>query len=102
MDRVEIISAGSLPLGVLEEMTPCITKKALSDGDVIVLVSDGISDVFEGNESLAREIADIALKTPQQMADEIMQKALSKQNDVPKDDMTVIVAQVYEIVEKLN
>lgn len=102
MDRVEIISAGSLPLGVLEEMTPCITKKALSDGDVIVLVSDGITDVFEGNESLAREIADIALKTPQQMADEIMQKALSKQNDVPKDDMTVIVAQVYEIVEKPN
>ena len=79
MDKVEIISAGSLPLGVLEEMTPCITKKALCDGDVIVMASDGIVDVFESKEQLASQIADMVLKTPQQMADAIMQQALAKQ-----------------------
>ena len=83
-------------------MTPCITKKALCDGDVIILASDGITDVFESKEELAREIADLALKTPQQIADVIMQKALSKQNDLAKDDMTVIVAQVFDINVEQN
>lgn len=96
MDRVEIVQAGSLPLGVLEEMTPCITKKALCDGDVVVMASDGIADVFESKENFARFVADLCFKTPQQMSDEILQKALDLQDGIAKDDMTVIVFQVFE------
>ena len=96
MDRVEIIQAGSLPLGVLEEMTPCITKKALCDGDVVVMASDGVADVFESKENFAHFVADLCFKTPQQMADEILQKALALQDGIAKDDMTAIVFQVFE------
>lgn len=98
MDRVEIVQAGSLPLGVLEEMTPCITKKALCDGDVVVMASDGIVDVFESKENFAHFVADLCFKTPQQMSDEILQKALALQDGIAKDDMTVIVFQVFEII----
>lgn len=99
MDKVEIVSAGSLPLGVLEEMTPCITKKALSDGDVIIMVSDGISDAFETKENLAHFVADLCFKTPQQTADEIVKKALALQDDVAKDDMTVVALQVFDVTK---
>ncbi|MBR2302610.1 MAG: SpoIIE family protein phosphatase [Clostridia bacterium] len=96
MDKVEIIQAGSLPLGVLEEMTPCITKKALNDGDVVIMASDGVADVFDSKENFAHFVADICFKKPQQMADEILNKALALQDGIAKDDMTVIVFQVFE------
>lgn len=94
--NVEIISAGSLPLGVLEEMKPCITKKALSDGDMIVMVSDGITDAFATKEDLAIKISEIALKSPQETADILLAAALEKEGGEAKDDMTVIVAQIFE------
>ncbi|MBR5145091.1 MAG: SpoIIE family protein phosphatase, partial [Clostridia bacterium] len=99
-DTVEIVSAGSLPLGVLEEMTPCITKKALCDGDVVVMASDGVSDVFESKENFAHFVADLCFKTPQQMADEILQKALDLQEGIAKDDMTVIAFQVFDVTKQ--
>ena len=95
-NSVEIISAGSLPLGVLEEMKPCITKKALSDGDTVVVVSDGITDAFATKEELATKIAQIALKTPQETADVLLAAALEKDGNEAKDDMTVVVAQIFE------
>ena len=101
-DNVEIVSAGALPLGVLEEMKPCITKKALSDGDMVIMTSDGITDAFGGKENLAIEISDQIMKTPQEMADIILGDAVKKNGGCPEDDMTVIVAQIFEKDSKLN
>lgn len=95
-DNVEIISAGSLPLGVLEEMKPCVTKKALADGDVVVMVSDGITDAFATKEDLAVKIGEIAFKNPQETADAILKAAVTAEGGKTKDDMTVIVAQMFE------
>ena len=101
-DNVEIVSAGALPLGVLEEMKPCITKKALSDGDMVIMTSDGVTDAFGGKENLAIEISDQIMKTPQEMADIILGDAVKKNGGCPEDDMTVIVAQIFEKDSKLN
>lgn len=95
-DNVEIISAGSLPLGVLDEMKPCITKKALSDGDMIIMVSDGITDAFATKEDFAVKIGDAALKSPQETADLLLKEAIAQEGGETKDDMTVIVAQIFE------
>jgi len=96
---VEIVSAGSLPLGVLEEMRPCITKKALCDGDLIIMASDGVTDAFATKEDMAVVIADMTVTNAQQAADDLLKIALDRQGGVAKDDMTVVAMQIFEVVE---
>ena len=92
--KVEIVSGSSLPLGVLDEMKPSITKKALVGGDVVVLLSDGVADCFKDPASLARVFADVSLNVPQSIADVILSKALKLCSNKPNDDMTVLVAKI--------
>lgn len=92
--KVEIVSGSSLPLGVLEEMTPSVTKKALIGGDMVVLVSDGVADCFKDPDALARVFAEVSLNVPQSIAEVILSKALKRCNNKPADDMTVVVAKL--------
>ena len=92
--RVEIISGSSLPLGVLEEMKPSVTKKALLSGDVVVLVSDGVADCFKDPSLLAKTFAEVSLNVPQSIAEIILAKAMKLCNNKPADDMTVVVAKL--------
>lgn len=91
---VEIVAASSLPLGVLEEMKPSITKKALSQNDMAVLFSDGVTDCFNDPNALAQIFAETSCTNPQSVAEHIMTKALRACGGKPKDDMTVVVAKV--------
>lgn len=92
--KVEIVSGSSLPLGVLEEMKPSVTKKALMGGDLVVLVSDGVADCFKDINALAQVFADVSLNVPQSIAEVILSKALRLCNNKPADDMTVVVAKL--------
>ena len=92
--KVEIVSGSSLPLGVLEEMKPSITKKALIGGDVVVLISDGVADCFKDPTTLARVFSEVSVNVPQSIADVILNKALKLCNNKPNDDMTVVVAKL--------
>ena len=92
--KVEIVSGSSLPLGVLEEMKPSITKKALVGGDMVVLLSDGVADCFKDPVALARVFSEVSLNVPQSISDVILNKALKLCNNKPADDMTVVVAKI--------
>lgn len=91
---VQFIAGGSLPLGVLEEMKPILTKKALGLSDIIMLYSDGFYDAFEDKNEIARILESTTLSNPQVIADEFMKIACDKIANVPKDDMTIIVARI--------
>ncbi|MBO5866676.1 MAG: SpoIIE family protein phosphatase, partial [Clostridia bacterium] len=91
---VEMIRGSSLPLGVLEEMKPSITKKALHTSDIIVLVSDGIADCYKDVTALAEIVHNITYTTPQSIAETILAKTLKQCNNTPPDDMTVVVAKI--------
>jgi len=91
---VQFISGGNLPLGVLEEMKPSSTKKALQSGDIIVLYTDGFYDCFEDKNEIGEMLEHTALTNPQIIADEFMKTAMEKCSNTPKDDMTVVVARV--------
>ncbi len=92
--KVQIVNGSSLPLGVLEEMTPSVTKKALIGGDIVVLMSDGVADCFRDPELIAREFAQVSLCVPQSIAETLMSKALKQCGGTPTDDMTVVVAKL--------
>ena len=79
-----------------------LTVSGLADGDMVIMTSDGVTDAFGGKENLAIEISDQIMKTPQEMADIILGDAVKKNGGCPEDDMTVIVAQIFEKDSKLN
>lgn len=91
---VSIIEAGSLPLGILEELKPQTTKLALSHGDNIILMTDGVLEAFPDEQTIANFIENLEIKNPQTMADHILNEALHLNNDAPNDDMTVFVVRI--------
>ena len=95
--ETEIISSSGLPIGVLDEMKPHITKKVFSDFDIVVLVSDGVSDAFGGGEELKCFINNIQSINPQTVADEILDHAVDLVNGNCKDDFTVLAVRVYPL-----
>lgn len=92
--KVEIVSGSSLPLGVLDEMKPSVTKKALISGDVVVLVSDGVADCYKDANLLASVFNEISCNAPQSIAEVILNRAIKRCNNKPSDDMTVVVAKL--------
>ena len=96
-NSTEVIESSGLPIGVLEEMRPHITRKLIEPFDTIILLSDGISDAFDNKSDLQDFINNLSSTNPQTIADEIMDRANDLNNGVVKDDMTVLVARIYPI-----
>ncbi len=91
---VEVINSSGLPIGILEEIRPHITKKYIENFDIVILVSDGIIDAF-GKNNLGVFINNLNIINPQEIADVILSKARAIVNNVNEDDMTVLVARVF-------
>jgi stage II sporulation protein E len=95
--EVEVIEAGSLPIGILDIAPPKITSALLLSGDFVILLSDGILDAFAGDRiGLGNFINNLQSKTPQELADEVMQEALNRSGRKAGDDCTIMVAKLVE------
>lgn len=94
--EVEIIESSNLPVGVIENIKPHITKSYVSPMDIVVLVSDGVSDVL--GDGLADIIKFSDNINPQTLSEEVLSIALNKNGGVSKDDMTVVCVRVFEYV----
>ena len=94
-ETTTIVESGALPIGILEEVKPKITKTALNSGDMVVLVSDGIVDAFGEEEKIKNYITKNTTTNPQTLADNILQTAKEFNKNFPKDDMTVLVGKIY-------
>ena len=96
--EVEVVEAGSLPLGILEDIEPKITQAVLGEDDMVVLTSDGVLDAFGGERvALAGFINNLDSATPQQLADAVIAEVLNRANRYPADDCTVIVAKLVKM-----
>ncbi len=95
---IETIRADGLPAGVLTEAGMESVTVSLSDGDKIVMVTDGVLDALKGEdkEETMREIlACTSGENLQDTADEILR--LAKEGGAPcKDDMTVLSVGIWK------
>ncbi len=92
---VELIEAGALPIGVLKQITPTIRQVAVSNKDMVIMVTDGITDAFGEYEQFAEFVNAIVSTNPQVVAQTILDEAIARNNGSPKDDMTVLVARTF-------
>lgn len=96
--ETECINSSGLPIGVLEEMRPHITKKTFSDYDMIVLVSDGVMDAFGDGEELKNFINNQSTTNPQTLSDQVLDRAVELVEGKCEDDFTVVAVRIYDIV----
>lgn len=103
-EYVEVIGSNSLPVGILNKVDVEIQKRQLRDGDMVIMVSDGILDVekdkFNQEETFISLIEEVDTNNPQYMADRLLEKAQDLICGEINDDMTIIVARVWEKLYK--
>lgn len=89
--QVQHISSPTLPLGILDSVSPGATRRVLEDGDMIVMMSDGITANEETDwiDDLLLEWQDLE---PFQLSERLVQAAEDRFG--PADDMTVVSARV--------
>lgn len=97
--EIEIISEKALPVGILEDIQIPTVEKNLSDGDIIVMASDGISETGYGNMKGAwiKEVIAEHNDNMQELADEVLKNARKKAYPKPCDDMTVAVMRIRKL-----
>ena len=96
---VETISSTTMPAGVFNQVDLDQKSKKLYDGDYIIMMSDGVLDCLPGNnkERLMQElILELTITNPQEIANRILKEALAQNQEVPPDDMTVLVAGIWK------
>ncbi|MBR5250518.1 MAG: SpoIIE family protein phosphatase [Clostridia bacterium] len=94
-EQVSFIEGASLPVGIVEEIQPTITKRVIRKGDYILLATDGFWDAFSDKNIPATLLSQTTLTNPEILAQNLLEQALKESNGVAKDDTTVIVAKVY-------
>ncbi|MBE6754250.1 MAG: hypothetical protein E7559_07880, partial [Ruminococcaceae bacterium] len=91
-DEIIPIELPSLPLGILREVDCAEQEMQLEEGDVVVLVSDGVGDI-EQYSWLRSELLAYDGSEPRMLARNIIAAAEAKRSD-EDDDMTALVFQV--------
>lgn len=96
--NVQVLKSLSLPTGILNDIDLVVYDKDLSEGDILVMCSDGILESSEEytNKELWLKflLEELETEDPQKIADIILQEAIDNNYGIPKDDMTVIVAKI--------
>ena len=96
--NVQVLKSLSLPTGILNDIDLVVYDKDLSQGDILVMCSDGILESSEEytNKELWLKflLEEIETEDPQKIADIILQEAIDNNYGIPKDDMTVIVTKI--------
>ena len=98
--EVEIIKSTSLPVGILNNVDIESFGKRLNNGDIVVMMSDGVLDadknMHEKENWIIEALRAFDSKNPQFIADELLNLAISKYGNRIEDDMTVLISKVWE------
>ncbi|MBE7044586.1 MAG: hypothetical protein E7397_03580 [Ruminococcaceae bacterium] len=93
---VEIVTASELPVGILDEVHGSVLKKQLVEGDVVVMISDGISEAGQEKKETAwlRHMLRECREKGDALAQCILEEASARSGGQITDDMSVVVMQI--------
>lgn len=100
--HVDSVAVPTLPMGMSDkysEVFDCkIIKRKIEDNDIIILMSDGITEAFRKNGGSRVDfygcIENMNSSNPKKIADALMELAKANSEGIARDDMTVIAARV--------
>ena len=81
---------------MLQNVEKSITTEHLSNGDMIILASDGLLDADSKTDIkwLEKLLAESEITDPQQMAEYLLNKAITISGGRLRDDITILVATI--------
>ncbi len=98
-DGVECLLSTSLPVGVSNKMEVDGIKKQLEDGEILVMVSDGVLEYLQvpkPEETLGGIIEALDTNNPGKLAKGILERVLLYTGGKVMDDMTVLTVGIWE------
>lgn len=87
----DIIEGGALPLGILETVKPKVARKNVTNGDMIVMFSDGITDSI-GSDGVIRIGEQSKTNNPERLAESIIEDSEFVGH---ADDKTVLCIKIF-------
>ena len=96
---VECITSTSLPAGIFQQTDLDKTCRKLYDGDMVIMVTDGVLDVLptEHQEHVMKDIIlEHETNNPKELADYILNRVLQYKNGRFCDDMTILVMGIWK------
>lgn len=93
----ECVNAGALPLGILDDVRPVSYTRELADNDIIVLATDGITDIFEDGRAFCELVHSIETLNPQTLAQHVLGHCVEVDKGAPHDDMSVVAARIFPL-----
>ncbi len=93
---IRIIEGNSLPLGILDELNPSVCSHNLDDGDMLLFVTDGVSDAFGSSSEVIEYLRSVPAKNPQTLADGILEHATHLTGGKKADDMTALAVRIFK------
>ena len=98
--KITEVCSTSLPAGIIGGAEPDCELCYAKDGDTVILMTDGVSDAFErvGKTSIQKVLSQITAASAQEMADTLLLEALRFSGGKAGDDMTVLCAQISEMM----
>ncbi len=95
-NTVKVLEGSSLPMGILDSLHPDSASYSLLENDVLIFLSDGIADAFGSTADLYEALKEVPMHNPQQLADSLLERALSAYGGVAKDDMTAVAVRLFK------
>ena len=96
--QVLSISGENVPIGILQDIDIQTVEEELQEGDLLILMSDGIFDAPKHTDDkegwLKKKIREFQSSDPQEIADMLVELAVRINHGKIIDDMTVLVAKV--------
>jgi len=99
-EKVECVKSTSLPIGVVSRLEIDCTERQMQDGDMLIMVTDGVMDALPVGKQdfLMRMIIEgTQLNNPKEIAHHILEQVLECSGEVPLDDMTVVVVGIWSL-----
>ena len=96
---VETITSTSLPAGIFQQTDLEKTCRKLYDGDMLIMMTDGVLDVLppEHQEELMKDIIlEHSTNNPNELADYILNRVRQYRNGRFCDDMTILVVGIWK------
>ena len=90
-DTIEVLESEALPMGVLKEAIPTTIKKSLRKNDLILLVSDGVTDAL-GVDGVVEYLRRSKATNPQLIARELHERVLIGGK---LDDVSIVVGKYF-------
>ncbi len=101
-EMIKVIGSVSLPMGILEDISPEKECFKIPEGGILVMITDGLLDTRPGNEEnwLVNALQEIPHDHPQIIADRLIEEACYRWPRGVQDDLTVLVGRLRPLLAK--